>query len=391
MMRRMAVSAETSYKLTVLSLLGSVAVIVNHAFSLRVDYTAAAGEDWAFLNYFTQTSIKYGLCRVATPFFFCLSGYLLLSGGEPFLRAWWPKLTKRVRTLVLPFLFWSTWSFLVVVALQSLPILRPYFGKQMLIDSSASELAELLLWNPIAHPLWFVRDLFILVGLSPLIYVTMRNRWLGALALGGACAYWFTHYETRYAHGVFYFPLGMYLAIHRPNLSVGPLVKYALVAAWMILIACDSWAIMAGGHIHPLYYPLAILIGLPAAWLLYDNIADRCRTGAVAWLCSLSFFIYVTHVPIVEFVSKGLITAFALDRSQIGLFIAFVLTAVATLAICFAFGHLIRTFLPAVYRLSTGERGLAPIASGDTTAAHPVVRPAAGLAVAPTVPNAVNG
>lgn len=352
------VDAATSYKITVLSLYGSVAVLVNHAFSVRSDYVSSAGEPWAFANFFLQDLIKYGFARIATPFFFCLSGFLLVAGTQRFVAEWPRLVTKRVHTLLVPYLFWSIASFLAIAALQALPPLRPFFGKALIWDYDLPRLAEVLLWNPIAHPLWFVRDLFLLVCAAPLFHLALRVKPVAWAVLAAMAVWWFAHYLTRYAHGMFFFPLGMYLAMHRPRVTVSRVGRWLLAALWLALMAIGALAIMRDGEMHPLWYPAAICVGLPAAWFLYDEFADALRRPAIAWLSSLSFAIYVTHVPIVEIVNKPLVMV--LGGSQPGLFAAFVLTSVITLACCIAIGALLRSWFPQVYAVATGERGRAP-------------------------------
>ena len=67
----------------------------------HVGYNTAAGSAaWWFVRL-----TRYGLCCLAVPFFFAVSGYFLSRHFDE--RGWWLRETgKRVTSLLLPYLLW---------------------------------------------------------------------------------------------------------------------------------------------------------------------------------------------------------------------------------------------------------------------------------------------
>ena len=113
------------------------------------------------------------LPHVAVPLFLLFSGYLFFKEGRFDGALYQRKLKSRFRTLFIPYIIWSTLCFIIAVAQGKItPTFLHYF--QGLWDTE--------LWNdgvsfsrtlpgyPVNMPLWFIRDLMILVLISPLIW-----------------------------------------------------------------------------------------------------------------------------------------------------------------------------------------------------------------------------
>lgn len=87
-----------SEKLTVLYTVLIVMVVYIHS-----GYTEASQYEVArFLQQLTGS----GICRIANCLFFCISGYLFARNIHS-VKDIWPKLQKRTRTLLLPYLLWN--------------------------------------------------------------------------------------------------------------------------------------------------------------------------------------------------------------------------------------------------------------------------------------------
>lgn len=131
------------------------------------------------------------LARTAVPLFFLISGYLFFYKSSFSWPMYGSKLRKRAQTLLLPYLFWNG-------ALVGLRLLI-----ELLFPSVLSGEVKPVLdygwcdwWDifwarepsepggmpmPINYPLWFIRDLMVLVVFSPLVYlwaVSLRSLFL---------------------------------------------------------------------------------------------------------------------------------------------------------------------------------------------------------------------
>lgn len=160
-----SVSPETSRKVKNLGLLCSILVVAYHVeWPKEVPFS---------LGWFVYQGIADGLARMAVPFFFVVSGFFLARHcGE---KGWWLRETrKRARSLLQPFFLWSLAALLV--SLLS-PVIDGMLTKHLAETSSRlPRLADLPRFfgldfsrYPLNYPLWYLRCLFVLVFLSPVL------------------------------------------------------------------------------------------------------------------------------------------------------------------------------------------------------------------------------
>lgn len=129
---------------------------------------------------FVQHLISGILGQLAVPLFFIISGYLFFLRVPGGLASIISKMRKRVRTLLIPYLIGCSF-FVVFLQLVSM---MPGAGKYMNSVSSffSMPFGELLVGTyfasasgvPFAFQLWFLRDLIIIVALSPVLYYGLK-------------------------------------------------------------------------------------------------------------------------------------------------------------------------------------------------------------------------
>ena len=124
-----------------------------------------------------------GICRIAVPCFFLISGYLFFRNLESWdFEIWKGKMIRRVHSLLIPYLLWNLLAAVFFLSYQSL---RYRFGALEATDftyiPSQWGWGWLnIFWSvndtgmPLDYPLWFVRDLIIYTIATPLIYVFCR-------------------------------------------------------------------------------------------------------------------------------------------------------------------------------------------------------------------------
>lgn len=159
---------------------------------------------------FVQHLISGMLGRLAVPLFFIISGYLFFLKVPDGIASVFSKMRKRVRTLLVPYLIGCSFF---VISLQLISLL-PGAGKYMNSVSSFFSLpiGELLVGTyyasasgaPFAFQLWFLRDLIIIVAVSPVLYYGLKELkwWLVAILF----ALSFTGFS--FLNSAFWFSLG---------------------------------------------------------------------------------------------------------------------------------------------------------------------------------------
>ena len=80
----------------------------------------------SFTNIFIQNIISQGLARIAVPLFFIISAFFLFQNFT--ISSYKNKLSKRVYTLLIPYLFWATLTVLIYFVLQSIPGVSKFFN-----------------------------------------------------------------------------------------------------------------------------------------------------------------------------------------------------------------------------------------------------------------------
>ena len=187
--------------------------------------------------------ISQGFCRVAVPIFFLFSGYLFFIKLEDWNRqVWINKLKKRVHTLLIPYFLWNL---IAIVA-----SLYFYFagGNSPNLASWFKSIGGLrAFWNslsglwPIDGPLWFVRNLIILVILSPIIHFYLkRTGIIGLLILGILYVFrWWKEIPGFEIAGIMFFSLGGFFSIHKIDFSL-------FFKKYRLLTSCISIPLLIG-------------------------------------------------------------------------------------------------------------------------------------------------
>lgn len=353
-----------SRKIKHVSLLCSLLVCYAHSFTLTRPYAETSGEPYAFTHSFIQGSVIFGMAGITTPFFFCLSAFLLFNAilqrndpsdrRIPSVESYRVEVKKRVRSLLIPYLAWCAWSFALLVTLQGVPAFRPYFN-QPLIDQTLTVMLQRILWDPVAYPLWFVRDLFIMVICWPAFYLILRNRMIARLALVMAASAWFMWFDVRTTRAILFFAIGGFLAVHRPRFPSAPrAAAWTCLGLWFIVAAAISLYVMEHGRKHPLLNNLAIILGLWTVWTGYEHVKTRLKNGLIERLSGFTFFVYAAHEPIATFLRKSV--AAVAGNNHLLLLTSWILSGALLFLGTAAVGIFIFSHAPRLYQFLAGGR-----------------------------------
>lgn len=244
------------------------------------------------------------ICSVCVPSFFALSGYLFFWNApqKPEWRWFRGKIRSRIFTLLIPYLIavviaWLCYYFAIKAA--------PSMVDGFLGDRWKDPL--FVFWTgPINLSLWFIRELMVVVVLSPLIYMIIRyTRWWGVLALG---VWWAMGKYGGFPYGgpepLFLFAAGGCLGFH----------KIASVERWL-------------------------------------HTGSRIPVSARPW----TFFIYLYHYLLLVGVKKGIarLIPFQGDWASIAVWFFSVVLVLTALTAVYALG---RRFLPRVTGILVGGK-----------------------------------
>lgn len=363
-------------------------VICLHVQLFYVDkqWSLNGGPFDVFVIYFCKT-----LCPVAVPTFFFLSGYLFFRGLETWnLDVWKRKMLRRVRTLLVPFLLWN------LIALIAFPLTRlggsllkgvpmdnlwtviqergflRLFWDRTLFDGISYTTTNLLGWSvpsgqPMDTPLWFVRDLMVVIVFTPLIHWLIKKTgtiFVVLLAVLFLADIWIP-VSGFGIKASFFFAWGSLFSIQERNfvdsfrkVSVPVIV---LFASGLILIPF-LWDI--DRQIFSLAVRLFIIIALIFCFNTVSRLLEKGRIRTNSRLTSSSFFVYCAHMVIVASAVMWAVMSLPF-RSGIVQILLFLVGAVLIYAICHVVYLLLERYCPSVARALTGGRNKLEVKSQE--------------------------
>ena len=245
---------------------------------IPIHWDAMTGQDYyqLLVIFFSRSG-----AQIAVPTFFVISGYLFFfKVNEWSKKVYVEKLKSRIHTLLIPYLLWII---IYIVLTGGYLFFKAWIGRIEWEDVSEwynnnnGLLGMFWLSNewgwdrlnlsgfptpmggPIAGPLWYIRNLMVLVILTPLIYIAIKRlkKWwlffLAALYLGGVYLYIPGLRET----DLLFFSIGAYLGVNKLSFTV--LYKYRFIlypmsiALWILYAIAGGYDTILGRSIDPFY------------------------------------------------------------------------------------------------------------------------------------------
>lgn len=305
--------------------------------------------------------LRDSLFRVGVPCLSAISGYLLFRHGTTKLD-YGKTVRRKAKTVLLPFLLWNGAFFLFVLVLQSRGIGDGYLPD--LSNASPRTLTTMLFaidGAPINLPLYFLRDLFVCILLSPVLAFLISRFPLSTLTVLLLLAAVPVSLGLVLRNSIlFSFSFGIYLSLYRVDLTIIDRYAELIGPAFLALAALMATGAYLTGPELPLWLEITrntmVLVGIPGFWAL-SAIFIRSRLGrGLAGTGGLSFWVFCAHYPL-------LFCLWVLwNRGGSDTYPIFYLFAAAiTLMVLPLTNGMARSALPSFYNLLTGSRTRARI------------------------------
>lgn len=336
-----------SKKLKVISFILICLVVLLHS---QIVFHSPEG-----ISTFIQQLFSENVTRVAVPSFFLLSGYLFAINldNSNLKRNFGNKIKKRFKSLAVPYLLWSLFCFLFVGCIQLVIPIKPnhlYFNL-----SFAEIIKEFFIYPTIAYQLWFIRDLFIMALISPVLYLGIRYlRWVFLLLIFYV-VFFVSSPPVISSSSIAFFSLGLYIATYHKswlNFRFHSKLWFIVPLLWLGFCFANQTFHLAGT------WPFFLNVGLGAIsiWSLYDLIGtpNQKRLWDSA-IISLSFFIYLTHEPILTLIKYSYIYFIGVD-SIFNSLLLFFITPILAILICWGLATFLQKEFPNFFGILTGGR-----------------------------------
>ena len=307
----------------------------------------------------------------SVPIYYFISGYVFFLGAEMTRKVYVRKLNNRVKSLLLPYVIWTMLAVLLLIVFTCVPLgmyraeaATLTFSWKGLLSAFWAYHGELEGRNvdstfPLNVPLWFVRNLMVVVLCTPLLYWLLKRAKFYTVMLLGLiwlvvpfCGVNTFSFEVSF----FFFACGAYMSICKKDMlsifgrhfRLFTILYVALSVLYMMVeepypqlaMAVKQCNVLAG-----LFFAYGFSI-----WLLQHGV---CRPNA--FLSSASFFVYVSHSLIVYKIFK-LLALLICPRSDLSLLLTYVLTIVVTLSVLLVLFYLLLHYAPKVLNVMTGKK-----------------------------------
>lgn len=253
-------------------------------------------------DYVVTRGVIGTLTRVCVPLFFLISGYLFFCNIKRFDRqAYVAKLKKRGRSLLEPYLFYNT---LAICLFAILGLVKPELqgGTTPPLSQWTLPVVASLFWDygnnlPMVPQFWFIRNLMVIVLLTPAIYWLVRKTGVAVVVL--LAALWggqIWEFGIPGTMGLFFFTLGAYLALNSISLFGMACRLRKLGYFYPVMAIVD---IVTKGEVYNIYlHNVGIIVGI----LFVVDMLGRWLTKNPSlqpnkFLLASTFFIFAMHSP----------------------------------------------------------------------------------------------
>lgn len=285
-----AIASDTSRKLANMSFLCAILVVCIHI------QCPEECEFW-FIKW-----VSAGLAMIAVPFFFAMSGYVLLNHLDD--KEWWRNaMRKRIRTLVIPFFCINLVWWLVFYTVHAIGV--RYFHASDTMEIWSSPIVNFLkginilpvpgFGYPALLVLWYVRALLLLVLTAPIfVWLMRRSKRMALVVVSLIYICWMLQrqflpwmiYELS-LRCLFFFVSGMFVRLYdidncKPKIGI----CYLVVGAGLMVV---NKLCMVGGLTH------SVLGSSCTMFLIIGLLSVMPAFKLPGFFAGKSFAIYVLH------------------------------------------------------------------------------------------------
>ncbi len=307
-----------------------------------------------------------GLCRLAVPCFFFISGYLFFnklqdwSWGE-----WTRKIKSRGRTLLVPYLLWNLIAFFAYWGFARLQgdgiSLQEHFlnnGGLRLFWGTNGDIPLGVRSAPCDPPLWFIRDLMLFTLLTPLIHLFLRwTRGFGALAI----AVFFLFVPGIIPEGFVFYLTGCAFQLQRKNVVETLWPRRVVFYLFSVVFLIALCTLFDNEYWRRLAKNLFLFCGIAAAFCATAHLLQQDRIRVHPFLARSSFFIFAAHeILILHNFARPLAYTLLPNSGAFWPCVEFFLTPALAVGICLGLLFLMERLIPRTTALLTGNRIIKP-------------------------------
>ena len=363
------ISEETSKRITALRFLLAILVLFihnNYTLKTIADSVEQGSPNILFcpnaFSKWTQMIISQGIASSAVTLFYLFAAYLQARKADSYKVL----LKKKCKGLLLPYVLWIGiygfyFSFAKLIILKIAPSLVHTTDIPMLSWTAMDWIRKIFgygTYNGVpefAAHFWFVRDLFILVLISPILQFLIKKFKYGFLILAFVAYIFDVNIYFIHIEALFFYTCGLYWGYYNFDLmKIIDEIKYSEAIAIFLFCFLGEYIFFEEGgpmmhfkHISTCFIFLKLSLNIISKPKLYK---------VAAYLSGFSFFLYAIHMPLLnEFLKKAWIHFFPMKNGFFCLFEYFGVTAL-TIVIGTGIGIALKKICLPLFALLNGGR-----------------------------------
>ncbi len=342
-------------KKTVVSYWLSVLVFLIHISSFaQYDLTQSPK------TYFISVLVS-SLGQFAVPLFFILSGSLFFRNYTS--DVFFNKISKRFKTLVLPYLLWNFVG--MVFAIVATIFFSNYFVGREMFEFSVESFIKGIFFYGQNGPFWFIADLIIFVLLSPIINYLLKFWKLSLFVLVLLYSYdVLPNFIFANSSACLFYFIGAILGSQKFSLLQQEWSFLIKVVACVIFVACIGvfcvnkmttvfYSLNYGAFLWGnLIFQIVKLFAAFSFWIMFDFFKSCVNFEKKYY--NYSFWVYALHINISAVIAKLFYLCFS--KNPLYSYLNFVVTLFVTLFIINMLASFVQSKLPRLYSLLSGGR-----------------------------------
>lgn len=280
------------------------------------------------------------LTYAAVPTFFLISAYLMSKSAKSYAE----NVRSKAKTLLLPYCIWiSLYIVAEAIGNRFLPTafsdVSKWSGTDWMMNLIGIPFAD----GPIYGPLWFVRDLFLLSLIAPILKAAVNKipSYIMLPIIGG----WYMPLPVHLRQALCFFLLGLLIGkgeIKLQNAFSKKEVTVTLLVVFVLLIA-----LLPDGYFTERTKKL-MAAGLPYL------VSRVLRCNWINLITDYSFWIYVTHGKLLSIIQ--ITSVKMLPQSGTMILVEYLVLPLIVISLCMAAGIIVHRLCPKLYSTLTGGR-----------------------------------
>ncbi len=304
------------------------------------------------VSYFLSCSIT----RFAVPMFFMMSGITFFKDYNN--KKYWAKIKARLFTLVIPYLLWNT-IWLLWEIFTSYSFVAKFSTDGTPFPLTLTNILKGIFFYGCNIPFWFVFDLILFSIAAPLVFLIIKNKYVGIGTVIGLSI--LSLFGIHLPENVFYYPMaivfyliGALVGYHFFDFAATKSSKPRQIASVVFLAAYILAKNIAPQAIHIDNYLTQTIVYTLAAfslWNVVDMFIERVKPRAIY---RRSFAIYAMHLNVAIVILKVL--SLCAPQNEWLEIPKFIMMVVSTLVIVNGICAFLEKFTPKIYAVLMGNR-----------------------------------